>query len=234
MTITDIVNKTYFYSNTNSAMYSAANMLIAINNAYERVTGLILQADGRWQFGDTNYSALPTGTQTMVAGTQTYTFNSAQLNVLRVEVKDAGGLWYELEPISLNDIEGAQPEFYKTNGLPLYYEKRENFILLYPAPAAADVTLTNGLNVYFQRTADLFTSAQVTTGTKSPGFNSLYHDLLPLWAAYDYAVGNALPNANQLMATIQLKEKALILDYSLREQDAPTRMTTKPISGGFR
>ncbi|KKK94661.1 hypothetical protein LCGC14_2680580, partial [marine sediment metagenome] len=50
MTITDIVNSIYFRTKTNSSSFLAADMLLYINNAYDRVVSLILSADSKWQF----------------------------------------------------------------------------------------------------------------------------------------------------------------------------------------
>jgi hypothetical protein len=63
-----------------------------------------------------------------------------------------------------------------------------------------------------------FTSADTT---KEPGFNSLYHDLVPLWVSYNYAIANGQPTANQYFAEIQRKEDALQKDYAYRGPGRP-------------
>jgi hypothetical protein len=227
MTITDIVNKIYFLTNTNNSNFSASNMLIEINNAYDRVASLIMEADGRWEWDDDNQTDLPVATTTLVDGQQDYTFATSHLSVDRVSVLDSDGNYQELTPISLEDIPGDPAEYYKTDGLPTQYDKRGASIFLYPAPDATKVTTALGLKVFFQRGPALYTSAEVTAGTKVPGFNSLYHDLIAYWVAYNYGVAKGLPNTNQFFVEIDRKEKMLRKDYAFRNKDERKIMTPK-------
>jgi len=225
MTITNIVNKVYFYTTTNSTSFSAADMLLSINNAYERVASLIMQSDGRWEWDDDNYTDLPIATTTLVATQQDYALATTHLNISRVEVLDNDGNYQQAFPISETDLKGtALDEFMETDGFPLYYDLLGSSIFLYPAPAAANVTTAKGLKIFYQRNPDLYTSAQVTTGTKVPGFNSLYHELIPLHVAHDYAIAKGMPNVNLLAAQIQQREQALQEDYQIRNRDENLRM----------
>ena len=122
----------------------------------------------------------------------------------------------------------GQVEYQKTDGIPTEYEKRENMVVLYPAPDnGVSVTLTAGLKIFFLRTADVFTSSEVTTGTKEPGFPSPWHEILAYEAAYMYAVTRQLPNANQLKADVMQKEKELLAFISRRNQDDRPIITMK-------
>lgn len=224
MTITNLVNKIFFLTTTNSSSFPAADMLIEINNAYERVASLIVAADGRWEWDDTNQSDLPIGTTTLVDGQQDYTFATDHQAIDRVEVLDANGNYQLLTPIDQKDVGVALDEYKETNGLPTEYDKRGSSIFLYPPPASGSVTLAKGLKVYYQRGPDLYTSAQVSTGTKVPGFNSLYHDLIAYWTAYNFSLAKGLPNANQLMNEIIRKENALEEDYAFRSKDEANRI----------
>lgn len=166
----------------------------------------------------------------MTAGLATYSFDSTLLTVLRVEVKKADGNWNLLNPINEMDIDYALPEYQKTNGLPNSYSKREKFIILHPAPAAADVILTSGLNVYFQRTADIFTAAQVTTGTKEPGFASPYHILICYKAALPYCLSYKKDRVGMIMAEINRLEKELLNFYGSKQKDVRKVMKMKGIT----
>lgn len=242
MTISDIVNKTYFLTTTNSSSFPASDMLIEINNAYERVASLILSADGRWEWDDTNQTDLPIATTTLVDGQQDYALAIDHLAIDKVSVLDSGGNYQLLSPIDKKDIRVDLDQYLKTDGLPIQYDKRGTSVFLYPAPASGSVTLAKGLKVEYERGPAVFTSAEVTTGTKVPGFNSLYHDLIPYWVSYNFSIAKGLPNANQFMVEIQRKEKVLQEDYSFRSKDERQRMTVNTtgvrgvISGvvGFR
>lgn len=232
MTISDIVNKTYFYTKTNATSYPNANMLLAVNTAYDRAVSLIHRADGRWQFDDSNNPATdqgdgtggaPFATTALVANQQDYAFATTHLESTRLEVLDENDNWRLLTPIDQNDIKGvALPEYLKTPGTPIQYDKLGPSIQLYPPASYAK---NAALRVYFKRGPVYYTSTQIwsdgTTlnGTKKPGFNALYHELISLWASYDYAFANGLPNANQIMDKIMKMEDALQEEYSKRSGD---------------
>ena len=70
-----------------------------------------------------------------------------------------------------------------------------------------------------------------TSGTISnvPGFNSLYHDLIAYWAAYNYSLANQPGMATGYMNEILRKEASLIADYSKRDEDERTIMSGRKI-----
>jgi len=250
MNIADINTLARFLTKTNTTTLTAAQLLILINNAYERIVGKIITetAGSNWSFGDSNFTAVPAGTADLVNSQQPYQLMgtgvaagtgiappgaAAQpvLTVFRVEIMDENGDYYQIKPIRIDEIEDGQTQFCETDGRPLYYELREDFIHLYPAPDnGVSVTLTSGLKIFFQRTADVFTSAEVTTGTKCPGFASPWHDVLAYMAAYEYAITNELPNINILRLETDKKEKELIKFYARREQVKRRIMTNKRIN----
>jgi hypothetical protein len=223
-----------------------AVLLRRVNDSYEEIVGkLIVQtAGGKWHFGDSNFTALPTGLFTLVNSQEGYQLTgdgttginttTPLLTFLGASVKTAAGLWSVLQPITLWELlaSGTDPvEYFKTDGMPQYYEKREDFLILYPAPDnGVLVTLASGLKVFFQRTAAIFTAAEVTTGTKAPGFASPYHMLLVYKAALPYAVSYKPARVPFFVSEITRLEKDLLEFYSRRGTDERTTMKTKPIS----
>lgn len=203
-------------------------MLIDINNAYERVVSLILQSDGRWQWDDTNQTDLPIATTTVTASQQDYALAVSHLKIDHVELKDSNGNWAPLTPYDNEDFDGSPITQQSTaTGVPTHYDVLGNSVFLYPAP---NFTQAASIKVYFQRGPAVFTTGEVSTGTKIPGFNSLYHDLIPLWVAYNYAISNGLPTANGFLAAIERQEKQLVLDYSKRNPDDRQIMKMRGIS----
>ena len=190
-----------------------------MNQAYEKIIGKILSADGTWQFDDSNFSDLPIGTTTLVDGQQDYSFPATHLEIERVEVKNKDGNYELVSPVDKTNIGVALTEYQKTNGMPNEYDKQGSSIFLYPAPAAGSVTTAQGLKVYFKRTADLFTSAQVTTGTKEPGFASPFH----MYIVYEAAIPFCLSYKKDRVPLFEKKamelEKACLEFYSRRERD---------------
>lgn len=224
----------------------AATLLIYENSAYEDIVGKLIALDTNWLFGDSNYTANPTGLVTMVNSQEAYQLagnslttgvstTTPLLTFLGASVKDNNGIWHPLQHISLWELfeSDTDPvEHFKTDGRPQYYEIREDFIILYPAPDnAVTVTLTSGLKVFYQRSADLFTSGQVTTGTKVPGFASPFHPLLAYKAILPYAMKYKPDRIPMLMNEIAHLEKGLIDFYTRRDKSERKQMTMKPPSG---
>lgn len=225
MTFTDIKNKVYFLTKTNSTSLPIADLVILANNAMERVASLIMQSDGLWQYDDTNQTDLPIGTTTLTDSQQDYSLSTTHLAIERVEVKDQNGNWSVLQQLDKQEYDGVSlSNAFPSTGLPEYYDVQGSSLLLYPAP---NYTQAASLKVYYKRGPSLFDSSDTT---KNPGFNSLYHDLIPLWVAYDYAISNGMNTAAAFMVEIQRKEDMLKKDYSLRNKDNPPRLTIKPVA----
>lgn len=185
-----------FLVNSDSNSYPLADKTRNINRYYEKAVAAIFEADGRWEYDDQNSSDLPIATTALVQNQQDYSFDPSFLIVSRVEVKDQSGNWTALAPFSQSDIvRGGIPgyipsqsltQFLNTPGIPQYYDKMANSIFLYPAPSYAQVT---SLKVYFQRQTTYFVP---TDTTKSPGFSPLFHRILSMGAAVDYATAKNL------------------------------------------
>lgn len=196
-----------------------------------------MKADSRWQYDDSNYADLPSATTTITTDQQDYSLATSHLAIDRVELKDSGGQWHLLTPIDRSDIEHeplAEGETTRTGaflsgtGTPTHYDKKGNSIILYPVP---NYTQASSLALYFARgplkfdwTDDKFTD-DTGSASSEPGFNSLFHNLIPLWASYEFAVANGLKNANQIMVEIQRLEAELEEFYGQRNRDRRKRMT---------
>ncbi len=223
MTIDDIVNSVYFRTKTNSSSFLAADMLLYINNALDRVVSLILRSDSKWQFDDSNQTDLPIATAALVATQQDYSLATTHLTLDRVEVLDEGGDWNLLRQIDRTTIQNQSlTDYQKTDGDPKEYDLLGNSVILYPAP---DYSLASALKLFFTRGGALYTSAEVSTGTKVPGFNSLFHDLIPLWVSYEYAIANNQKTANGFLLEIQRKEDELDTFFGNKNRSLRPRFT---------
>lgn len=215
MTLDQIRLKTYLLTSTSGTDDFPDDILVSeANNALERVTSLIFQSNGRWQWVDSNDNTLPIATTDLFAEQQDYALEVAHLEITRMEVKDQSGNWYKLIPIDQADVKDTSlTDYLKTSGLPVYYDKLGKSIFLYPKPSYGQ---EESLKLYLQRGPSYFVT---TDHEKAPGFNTLYHDLIPLWIAYNFALANGKSNAQALMAEITTKEDALKEDYALRGRD---------------
>lgn len=227
-TISEINSEARDLCDANSTSYPADTLLRRINEAYETVVGLLINVDGNWQFDDTNNTDLPIGTQTLIADQTAYTFNDKFLQLVRLEIKDAGGIWHILTPIDQSEFSNVTPLeiAFPNSGMPEFYDKvSDDTFKLYPAPSATYCTLTSGLRITFKRTASVFTSAEVATGTKLPGFISTYHYILAYMAAIPYCMKYKKDRVGLYEKRVDELKKGLIEAYGVREKDKRKIMT---------
>jgi hypothetical protein len=234
-----IVEDIDFLCDTDTTAYPLAQKVRNVNRWYDRMTSLLLDADGRWQWDDTNWTDLPVGVATLVNDQQDYSVFTAvpssgqdYLKITRVEVKNASGNWVLLKPIDQVDVyDQSLTDFLKTSGMPQYYDKVGASIMLYPKPATNYVTLTGGLKVYFQRAPSYFSASDTT---KQPGFPSLFHRYLSYGASFDYCVKKQLPQKADLEKSILEMEDAVKTFFVLRNKDERLGLTSKGAKLNFR
>lgn len=83
-------------------------------------------------------------------------------------------------------------------------------------------------NWFDNYTPTAFTSADLTTGTATPKFNSLFHEIIPLWICYDYANTNGLKSASGFWNEITRKEQQLESFYGSRNNQIFTVTIASP------
>lgn len=225
MNIADINTLTRFLCDANTTSYPASDLLITMNNAYEEVVGKILESDGSWQFDDTNFTTFPRGYKNLVAGQFDYSFDDDMLKIEEVHVLNSAGDYEKLRPIDPRDYQQPLEVEFETNAMPMYYDIDGSSVLIYPAPATGSVITNNGLRVFFRRTADIFTSGQVTTGTKEPGFASPWHHILAYKAAIPFCVKFRPKRVGYLTSESNRLMDELINHYTKRLDDERPRMT---------
>lgn len=197
------------------------------NRACDEITSLILEADYRWQFDDSNSTDLPIGTTALVADQQDYSFDTSHIRVTRVELKNENGDWVELTPIDQTDIyDTSLTDFLKTSGIPRYYDKLGTSVFLYPKPSYSQAA---SLKVYFQRQHAYFS---ISDTTKTPGFPVIYHRLIPLMASYDHAMVNSLDIRDALAVEVVKMKEALQDFIAGRSRDE--HITLKVRQGNFK
>ena len=207
---------------SDSVSYPIAKKTRRANTALQDLEVKIIQADGTWQFDDSNYIDLPIGVADLVAGQSGYSFNQEFLEVELVQIKDAQGKWHIIRPIDQEQNESYSLDNYDAGGItgfPFKYDKEGDTFTLYPAPSAAFVTLAGGIKVKFKRTASLFAT---TDTTKSPGILSPFHILVAQKAALPFCKTYKPDRVVQLNADILAGEKNMIAAYAQRQRDART------------
>ncbi len=226
LTFSQIVSRIDRFCKSNSSTYPLADKTADINLALDTVWATIFRAGGTWQFDDSNHTDYPIITTALVDGQRDYAFTTDEnsnliLDVYKVMVADADGVYHEIYPIDVQSQEDTST-FYDgrlTEGTPLRYDKTGNGIFLDPIPSYNEAA---GLKVYINREGSYFTVADTT---KKAGFAGIFHEYLAVRPSYQFAFTNGLKNAPALAAEMLRLESALGKYYSAREKDVRRRMT---------
>ena len=202
-----IVEDSRFLAGVDSAAFATADVTRCVNRWYYNACLAAWESSADWQFDDSNVTGFPIATTTLVASQPDYSIPTNALTIDRVEVKDNAGNYAVVSPIDDTQISQALDEFMETDGLPRYYRLVKNSIILYPAPAAASVTTSAGLKIYFTREVDEFATSDTS---QEPGLPEPFHRILSFGAASDFALAKGLPNhaalktsAGELMAELR-------------------------------
>lgn len=189
-----------------------------LNQGLDEVTIKVLQSDNTWEFDDSEHSDQPIATADLNTDQVDYELAASHLLIKRVEAKDSSGNWVKLRPVDNREVKIAMDEFRDEPGELEMYDLQGSQLKLYPA---TNYNSSAGLKVYFQRPMDYFETSDTT---KAPGFASIFHRLVPLWATYFYATYHQMPIADNIRAEIQLKERDLKQFYRGRHEDMPKRI----------
>lgn len=201
-----------------------------INRAFDDFVKLVVTADGKWAWDDSNYSTYPTATTPIVAQQRDYPLDVSMEEIVKVAVLNAqNGVWVEIRPLDIND-QDARP-YIENNinnvGVPFFYAKTANSIILQPRPnysASIDSGgFAGGIKIYFKRGANYFS---VNDTTKTPGFAGTHHEYLAINASEGYALDNNMACAAGLTLRKQNSENAVTDYFSTRDQD--TQKIIKP------
>lgn len=239
MTIADLNQEIRDLCDADATSYPAATLLRRVNSALETCVGKIINTDGTWQFDDTNYTTTPVGKGDLTSGEISYSFNDEFLDIEGVDILDTGGTYRKIEPFDAAEMGVSFEEYFNItfngttysapSGFPTHFDKQGDTIRLSYAPAAANTTLTKGIRLRFKRTADIFTSAQVTTGTKEPGIASPYHQLVAYMAAIPYCMSYKKDRVPLYERKVDEMTKDMLRFYSKREKDTRKIMRPKGI-----
>lgn len=210
------------YGSITGSTVRLAEFTSLCNDGLDTVSDLLLNSDGKWQWDDTNYTDFPVATTTLVNGQTDYALDDEQSIIERVEVKDSTGSYYPIYPIDTEDFKQmniSETEYATTNGLPIKYDKIGNSIKLFPAPDTSQVTASAGLKVTYQRAGEYF---ETTDTTKEPGFASMYHILIPLYASLEYAMANEMKDKVRMLSE-KIAKRESRLEKFMGKRSADTR-----------
>jgi len=221
----DIVTMAEKLVKASSSSFPISDKTLYANQALKMIWTWIHDAYGGWIYDDNNYTTYPEATTTLTANQVDYTLPTNDLTIRAVSVLTDGNVWYPLIPITLEQINDkflSESQFYNTPGQPTYYRPLAKGFKIYPA---ANYTQAASLKVYYDREVSQFTT---TDTTKTPGFDSQYHEAVPTYMAYQYAKINQLANKNDLEKDWLRYEAQIKTDFSKRYGEMfPARMTVR-------
>lgn len=225
MTLAEIQTRITFYTKANTTNYPNADRLIAINKAVDDITIMILQSQDEWDYDDTNQSDFPILTTDLVTSQQDYklpinhsTSDDDILKIKRIEI-NYGSDWERALPLDINeDSEPTDTSSVANNydSSSPKYDFQYGSIFLYPIPSA---DVIDGLKIWINRSALEFTSAELTAGTKTPGFDKQFHEMVALSVALDWAVANSSKKISTFKAQLSEYELKLKSYYSDKQED---------------
>lgn len=252
MTLADINAKITFLTgaDTTSNGFQTSDRVISINNYYNRILTSILGSQDEWDFDDYSITTTyPIANRNLVANQQDYKFSSAlwgltspegganasnaaisPFRIKRVEVSYDGTNWNKAEPIDANEKSTDSTQTTINNIFQTtrpYYDLQYNAVFMYPVPTSS---VTNGLKVWFDRQITEYTSSDLTTGTKVPGFDANFHLILAYGASYEFGVAYGKDNGDELKKELEQLFAELRLHYGRKDTDRVWQLKAEPIT----
>lgn len=226
---------------TSDTSYTRLAKTSRVNNALEELVGEIINADGTWQYDDTNYTTTPFGQGTLVSGQISYSFAAEYLQIEEISILDTSGYYRKLTPFDSSEqgqtfeetfnITFNGTSYVAQNGLPTHYDIVGDTIILSNSPTATYVTLAKGLRIKFKRTAQLFTAVSTTAAdTTEPGLPSTHHVILAYMASIPYCMTYKKDRIVMYQNKVNEMKKTLLKSYSSRHKDKKNVMETECIS----
>lgn len=222
MTISEIDAEVTFNTNANTTTFTAADRLIKYNKYGRQIHSWILSSTDEVDYDDkNNTSDFPILTTNIVANQQDYSMPAEMTKIKRVEVTYDGTNWVKANPIDIDEITDST----STNDIAdnfsedaPFYDINSNSVFLYPVPST---NVTAGIKIWIDRKANPFTSADVSTGTKEPGFDEDFHYLVPLLVTWDYVMFKSKDNgeADRILQLVADGEAKLRKAYGAKQKD---------------
>lgn len=195
--------------------YSLADRTRNMNVAWDEAVAELYKADPNHLWDDTTNTDFPIATTALVSGLDHYTMLDASLVVHRVRIKDTNGAWVTLVPRLRREITDSE---LNSTGVPSKYYKLAEAIFPISVP---NYGAAGGVELTFQRGGNHFVVADTT---KSPGFNSQFHQILSIKAAKRYAIANGMSEkVNSLTEMENETNQKMVEHYQLRSPDEKPR-----------
>lgn len=217
--IADIDFLLYGSSETFNDSYSLADRTRNVNITLDETVAEMFKADPNWDYDDNTNPDLPIATTDLVANQEDYSFPDSTLVINRVRIMDSQGKFLTLEPVTRAEL--SDTDLSSTGTPSKFYKKGGSF---FPIPLP-NYGFTGGVEIEFQRGANHFSTTDTNV---SPGFNSLFHQILSVGSALRYAVANGMREKVTFLGGIKKEIIESIKEhYQTRNKDEKPRITLK-------
>lgn len=218
----DIVTLTNDLLGVNNVTFPLAEKARSASRMSRRIWSMLFEAYGGWQYDDVNNTTdFPRARASVVAGQKDYSLPTDLATIRGVEFLN-GETWQNLTPITEEEIKemgSNEVEFFKNNGTPQYYQPIGNSIKLYPA---SNIAIPQGMRISFER--DIVTFLPTDT-TKTPGWNTMFHEMLAVGMALDFLVKNPSKQTQTMREEFDRYSKDLKRYYQARfKEKYPVRI----------
>ena len=184
---------------TNNTVFPLTQKARTASRVSREIWSLIFEAYGGWQFDDVNNTTdFPRARASTVANQKDYDLPDEALTIRSIEILDDTGTWYFLDPISEAELIKARQsenEFMSDGTKIAYYEPVGTSFKLYPTPT---VSGSQNMRISFDRDIVSFLP---TDTTRTPGWDSNLHPMLPFGVALDWLT----IHPSQKYATVQAR-----------------------------
>jgi hypothetical protein len=188
----DIVTLANELCGQNNTTYPIATKTLYANMANRKILSVIFRVYGGWKYDDKNFTDLPIATANLVANQTNYELpENISIDAVYIQ-NENDDEWTKLTPITLEQIPDAEPSYEDIPATAGQYRIIGNQIKLYPP---VNYSKNDGIMVEFSRDISSFA---VTDTTKKPAFDSIFHEAIAVYIAYQYAQRHSLTNANEL------------------------------------
>lgn len=222
MQVSELDADTNFLCGSTSGTYLRVDKRRNQNIEYQRIATLIWDSDSTWNYDDSNNTNSPVAYRTVANASASYLVPTTAIRIEGVEIKDNGGNWTKLKPITYHELPVAPDAYFTAVGLPMQYMLQGNEIRLFPPPGTNNVTMSSGMAVRLSRAV---TELGVSATSTTPGFATPFHRMLSFAASIDFVQDNQ--QKQFLMLQKDRLEKGLIKFYSHRADDFPGRLNPR-------
>lgn len=230
MILSEIQNKIYDLTGTDSTSYPNSKMLVDLNIWQSYVVAMINESQDESDYDDANYGNYPINTQNLIVA-RDYQIPPTEkvISIKDVNISYDGVNWYKATPIDNGEVEYPFPpsgattanttldsRFSKTAPK---YDVKYNSVFIYPMPSQQDVDAGGSIQIEWSRDAKDFTSSDLTTGTLTPSFDTAFHPMLAYDPASEYAISKRLDVKNDIQARLNELEQRLRKQYGDKQKD---------------